>query len=77
MGAAKASLFAATYPDMVESLVMIDLIKPISRKSEDVVEKTRLSIEMHSSLEDKIEKQKDKIYKSEEEALEKLLQAAR
>ena len=77
LGAAKASLFAATFPEVVESLVMIDLIKPISRRNVDVVEKTKLSIEMHSALEQKIVNNKDKVYTSEEEALEKLLEAAR
>ena len=77
MGAAKASLFAATFPDMVESLVMIDLIKPISRKTEDVVQKTRQSIAQHSALEQKISAGKDKVYQSEQEALDKLLEAAR
>ena len=77
LGAAKASLFAATFPDMVESLVMIDLIKPISRKTEDVVQKTRQSIAQHSALEEKMTAGRDKVYKSEEEALNKLLEAAR
>ena len=48
------SLFAATYPEMVEALVMIDLVKPIGRKMEDVVEKTRMSIESALKIQDKI-----------------------
>ena len=77
MGAAKASLFAATFPDMVESLVMIDLIKPISRKTEDVVLRTRQSITEHSALQEKITGGKDRVYRSEQEALDKLIEAAR
>ena len=77
MGAAKASLFAATFPDMVESLVMIDLIKPISRKTEDVVLRTRQSITEHSALQEKITAGKDRVYRSEQEALDKLIEAAR
>ena len=77
MGAAKASLFAATFPDMVESLVMIDLIKPISRKTEDVVQRTRQSLAEHSALEQKITAGRDRVYRSEQEALAKLIEAAR
>ena len=67
----------AEWNDMVESLVMIDLIKPISRKTEDVVQKTRQSIAQHSALEQKISAGRDKVYRSEQEALDKLLEAAR
>ena len=71
------SLFAATYPEMVEALVMIDLVKPIGRKMEDVVEKTRMSIESALKIQDKIATTPDKVFPSKAEALKRLQEAAR
>ena len=77
MGAGMCSLFAAVYPEMVEALVMIDLVKPIGRKMEDVVEKTRMSIESALKIQDKIATTPDKVFPSETEALNRLQEAAR
>ena len=77
MGAGMCSLFAAVYPEMVEALVMIDLVKPIGRKMEDVVEKTRMSIESALKIQDKIATTPDKVFPSEAEALKRLQEAAR
>ena len=71
-----SSLFAATYPEMVEALIMIDLVKPVGRLREDVVEKTRLSVENQISIEKKLREPNNKVYKSEQEALDRLLEDA-
>lgn len=76
MGAGMASIFAATYPEMVEALVMIDLVKPVGRRVESVVERTRLSVDNQISVEDKIQASNGRVYKSEEEALSRLLDDA-
>ena len=71
-----ASIFAATYPEMVEALVMIDLVKPVGRRIESVVERTRLSVDNQISVEEKIQASNGRVYKSEEEALSRLLDDA-
>ena len=43
MGASMCMLFAATHPEMVRRLVMIDSYKPMSRETSEVVDFTRLS----------------------------------
>ena len=76
MGAGLSSLFAATYPEMVEALVMIDIVKPVGRKTEDLVQKTRQSIDLFFTIEDKIAKG-EKVYASEDEAFKRLQDGAR
>ena len=76
MGAGMSSLFAATYPEMVQALVMIDLVKPVGRSRENVVERTRLSVENQISIENKLSQPSSKVYKSEQEALDRLLEDA-
>ena len=71
-----SSLFAATYPEMVEALVMIDLVKPVGRPRENVVERTRLSVDTQISIEKKLRDPNKKVYKSEQEALDRLLEDA-
>ena len=43
MGGSMCMLFAATHPEMVKRLIMIDSYKPMSRKPSSVVDMTRLS----------------------------------
>ena len=43
MGASMCMLFAATHPEMVRRLIMLDAYKPMSRESDQVVDMTRLS----------------------------------
>ena len=43
MGASMCMLFAATHPEMVRRLIMIDSFKPMSRDPSLVVDMTRLS----------------------------------
>ena len=76
MGAGMSSMFAATYPEMVEALVMIDIVKPVGRKTEDILERTRQSIDSFFTIEDKIAKG-EKVYSSEEEAFKRLQDGAR
>ena len=76
MGAGMSSLFAATHPEMVQALVMIDLVKPVGRLRENVVERTRLSVDNQISIEKKLRQPNNKVYKSEQEALDRLLEDA-
>ena len=71
-----SSIFASTYPEMVQALVMIDLVKPVGRPRENVVERTRLSVENQISIENKLRQPNNKVYKSEQEALDRLLEDA-
>ena len=41
MGAGMAMLYAGTFPERVAGLVMLDLWKPVSRRPDEVVERTR------------------------------------
>ena len=78
MGAGMSSVFAATYPEMVTHLVMIDLIKPVGRKVENIIEKTRLSIDNWISIDKKMSQENfEKVFKTEEEALVRLQEAAK
>ena len=45
MGANYGLLFAATHPEIVEFLIMLDIAKPIARELEVVVEKARQSVD--------------------------------
>ena len=46
-------LFAATHPEMVRRLIMIDSYKPMSRQPNNVVDMTRLSGKIIQSMEKK------------------------
>ena len=50
MGASMCMLFAATHPEMVRRLVMIDSYKPMSRETSQVVDFTRLSGKVSSKM---------------------------
>ena len=56
MGGGLGCFFAATHPEMVEGLVMLDMIKPapVSRNTSDMISRTRLSLDTFIKLEDKI-----------------------
>ena len=77
MGAGLSSVFAAVYPEMVQSLIMIDLVKPVGRKIENYIEKTKLSLDSFLAIEKKLSKTSEKVYSSEEEAFKRLQEAAR
>ena len=53
MGGAMCMLFAATHPEMVRRLIMIDSYKPMSRQPNNVVDMTRLSGKIIQSMEKK------------------------
>ena len=77
MGAGMSSMFAATYPDMVEALVMIDLVKPVGRKTENLIENTREAIDTFLAIDKKLSKGSERVYKTEEEAFDRLQEGAR
>ena len=56
MGGGLGCLFAATHPEMVEGLVMLDMIKPapVSRNTRDLISRTRLSLDTFNKLEEKM-----------------------
>eukprot|EP00092_Neocalanus_flemingeri_P017820 GFUD01019284.1.p1 GENE.GFUD01019284.1~~GFUD01019284.1.p1 ORF type:complete len:332 (-),score=109.14 GFUD01019284.1:206-1201(-) len=76
MGAGMCSLYAATFPEHVQALIMIDLVKPSSRRLDEVVERTRNAVQSLLSIEKKLKEKPDKVYKTEEEALNRLLESA-
>ena len=78
MGAGLSSLFAATHPDMVKALVMIEVtaLRPI-RQLDEFVEKTRESLEIFSKLEKKVAKGSQSGFKSLDDAVERLQIASR
>ena len=76
MGAGIASLYAATFPEHVKALIMLDLIKPVSRRVDELVERTRNSIEMRLDLEAKASTKPEKVYPTYEKALERLLESS-
>ena len=76
MGAGMCSTFAAVYPEMVHALVMIDIVKPVGRKTEDIIQRTRQSVDSFFIIEDKIAKG-EKVYASEDEAFKRLQDGAR
>ena len=55
---------------------MIDLSKPSSRRVDEVVERTRNAIQTHMAIEKKMKEKPEKVYKTEEEALNRLLESA-
>lgn len=77
MGAGMSSLFAATFPEMVEALVMIDLVKPVGRRTENLIENTREAVNTFLAIEMKLSKGSEKTYKTEEEAFDRLQDGAR
>ena len=92
MGAGMCSLYAATFPEHVQvgklvckvltdhcpwqALIMIDLVKPSSRRVDEVVERTRNAVQSLMDIEKKLKEKPDRVYKSEEEALNRLLESA-
>ena len=76
MGAGIASLYAATFPEHVKALIMLDLIKPVSRRVDELVERTRNSVEMRLDLEAKASTKPEKVYPTYEKALERLLESS-
>ena len=77
MGAGMSSMFAATYPDMVDALVMIDLVKPVGRKTENLIENTREAVDTFLAIDKKLSKGSERVYKTEEEAFDRLQEGAR
>ena len=73
MGAGLSSLFAATHPDMVKALVMIEVtaLRPVRQLDEFVV-KTRETLDIFNKLEKKLAKGSATGFKSLEEAVTRL-----
>ena len=76
MGAGLSSLFSAVYPEMVHSLIMIDLIKPVGRSIENYIERTKLSLDSFLAIEKKL-KTPERVFKTEEEAFQRLQAGAK
>ena len=76
MGAGIASLYAATFPEQIEALIMIALIKPSARRVDELVEKTRYSVESWLELEAKMSSRPEKVYPTYEEALARLIESS-
>ena len=73
MGGAMCAVFAATFPNQVLQLIELDALLPIDRPVENVVERTKSSIEQMSSFEEKIVQGSPPMY-SYDEAKTKLLE---
>ena len=52
---------------------MLDLVKPSSRRVDEVVERTRNAVQSVLDIENKLRDKPEKVYKTKEEALERLL----
>ena len=76
MGAGIASLYAATFPEQIKALIMIDLIKPSARRVDELVERTRNAVESQLDLEAKMRNRSEKVYPTFEEALKRLLESS-
>lgn len=76
MGAGLGSLYTATFPEHVRGLVMMDLIKITSRGNHEVVQKTRDAITERLAMEEKFQNKPEKVYKTHEEALARLLESS-
>ena len=76
MGAGIASLYAATFPEQIKALIMIDLIKPSARRVDELVERTRNAVESRLDLEAKMISRPEKVYPTHEEALARLIESS-
>ena len=76
MGAGIASLYAATFPEQIKALIMIDLIKPVSRRVDELVERTRNAVQSRLDLEAKMSSRPEKVYPTYEEALARLIESS-
>jgi len=77
MGAGMAMLYAGTFPERVAGLVMLDLWKPVSRRPDEVVERTRQAIQNFDDVERKLAERPERVYSTQEEALARLLESSR
>jgi len=77
MGAGMCSLYAATFPEHVHALIMLDLVKPSSRRVDELVERTRNAVQSALDIERKLAEKPEKVYKTEEEALERLFESSK
>jgi len=76
MGAGISSLYAATFPEQIKALIMIDLIKPVSRRADELVERTRNAVVGRLDLETKMNNRPEKVYPTHEEALARLIESS-
>jgi pimeloyl-ACP methyl ester carboxylesterase len=72
MGGGMSAMFAATHPDHVAALVLLDCVKPISRRMETIVDRTRSAVDEHMNFESKMAKAKPPVY-TYEDAKKRLL----
>ena len=76
MGAGIASIYAATFPEKIKALIMLDLIKPVSRRVDELLDRTRQAVESRLELETKMASRPEKVYPTHEEALARLLESS-
>lgn len=75
MGGGISALFSATYPEMVERLILVDSVKPVTRPRDRIIERTKLSIEELLTFEDKMSSGKAPLY-TYNQAKERLIQGS-
>merc|ERR1719319_671397 len=68
-----SSLFAGTFPEQVQALIMLDLIIPMPKPEETLVERTKEAVNHALSMEKKSEETPSKAYTTYESMLERLL----
>merc|ERR1711915_188247 len=72
MGAGIGALYAATFPEEVKGLIMLDLIKLVSRKPHEVVDLTRQAVTENLAMEEKSKTRSAKVYESFDAALSRV-----
>lgn len=77
MGAGMAAIYTAVFPEKVHSLIMVDLLRPVARSPDTVVDRTRTAVMEMLSLEERFGTNTvGKVYATEEEAYQRLLEGA-
>lgn len=73
MGGGMGCLFSGTFPEQVQALIMLDLIIPMPRPQETLVDRTKDAVNQALLMEKKSEETAPKAYTTYESMLERLL----
>ena len=76
MGAGIASIYAATFPEKIKALIMLDLIKPLSLKRFELLGRRRNEIENRLDFETAVSSRPERVYPTLEKAMERLMEAS-
>eukprot|EP00088_Acartia_fossae_P054686 TRINITY_DN6302_c0_g1_i7.p1 TRINITY_DN6302_c0_g1~~TRINITY_DN6302_c0_g1_i7.p1 ORF type:complete len:325 (-),score=56.57 TRINITY_DN6302_c0_g1_i7:456-1430(-) len=77
MGGGLSACYTGLFPEKVDTLIMIDLVKPVCRPVEKLVSKTRECVEQQLGIEERFrDNLHGKVYKSWEEAFQRLKDGA-